>query len=169
MSSRSWERKVRKNQSQLVKARKKQGIKAPLPGAAKEDRYRGRSIAAPILLILFITLYVILAASSPDFVPSSMFYVTIALYVLLAVFFFLRRPYIAVGKDYVQTRKFTGDKRLAVAAIKGITIQSGYVVIEQQKGGNWVFSRLINRYPTVEIGERLEQFAKANGIAFQQK
>ncbi|MNJ66222.1 hypothetical protein D3C77_622810 [compost metagenome] len=88
---------------------------------------------------------------------------------MLAALFFFRRPYLAIGKDYVQTRRMTGDKRLAAEAIKAISIQPGYVIIEPNKGGNWVFSKVMNRYPIAEMGEKLQQFAQANGISFQQK
>ncbi|GGG88024.1 hypothetical protein [Paenibacillus radicis (ex Gao et al. 2016)] len=167
--SRSWERKVRKNMSQINKARKKQGSSGIVLGSEKKDRFTGRSFIAPILLILFIGLYVILVSSDPSFKASTMFYVTVGCYVLLALVFFFRKPYLTVGKDYVQTRKLTGDKRLNPAAIKGISVQRGYVVIEQHKGGNWVFSRVMNRYPTEEMGTRLQEFAKVHNLPFEQK
>ncbi|MFF2089730.1 hypothetical protein [Paenibacillus sp. NPDC058174] len=167
--SRSWERKVRKNMSQINKARKKQGSSGIVLGSEKKDRYTGRSFIAPILLILFIGMYVILVSSDPSFKAGTMFYVTVGCYVLLALVFFFRKPYLTVGKDYVQTRKLTGDKRLNPAAIKGISVQRGYVVIEQHKGGNWVFSRVMNRYPTDEMGARLQEFAKVHNLPFEQK
>lgn len=167
--SRTWERKVRKNTDVINKQRKKQGAPRFTPQVDKVERFKGRSYIAPILLVLFIAMYALIVTGDPEFQSTTMFWVTVGCYILLAVVFFLRRPYIAVGKDYVQTRKMTGDKRLSVAAIKAISVQSGYVIIEQQKGGNWVFSRLLYRYPTDEISERLKEFAKVNGIAFNQK
>ncbi|MGO4539036.1 hypothetical protein [Paenibacillus sp. YIM B09110] len=167
--SRSWERKVRKNMSQVNKQRKKHGEGSIVLNGEKAVKIVGRNYIAPILLLLFIGLYVILIQSQKDYQIDTMFYVTIACYVVLAGLFFLRRPYIQIGKDYVQTRRMMGDKRLTASSIKGISTQPGYVVIEPQKGGNWVFSRLINRYPTDEINEKLKLFAQANGISFQQK
>nr|WP_156282762.1 hypothetical protein [Paenibacillus sp. NEAU-GSW1] len=155
--------------SQVNKARKKQGASSIALGSEKKDRYTGRSYIAPILLVLFISMYVVLVSTSKGFKPDTMFYVTIGCYLFLALVFFLRKPYITVGKDYVQTRKMTGDKRLGVSAIKGISVQKGYVVIEQHKGGNWVFSRVLNRYPTDDISERLQEFAKVNNLPFEQK
>lgn len=167
--SRSWERKVRKNMSEVNKKRKKQGNGKMVLNGEKSDKIVGRNFIAPILLILFIGVYVVLMQNSPGFQMDTMFWITVGCYILLAMVFFFRRPYITIGKDYVQTRRMTGDKKLAAAAIKGIVVQKGYVIVEQQKGANWVFSKLTNRYPTEEIGEKLKQFAQTNGIAFQQK
>lgn len=172
MSSRSWERKVRKNQSQLNKQRKKQG-KDPLTLKTADTQleiYKGRSIIMPAFLVLFTALYVILSFSSDAYkTADTMYWVTIGLYLLLAVLFVLRRPYLAVSKEYVRSRRFGGDRNLYASNIKGISVQKGYVVIEQIKGGNWVFSRLINRYPTDEMAERLRAFAAANQITFTDK
>ncbi|MBB3110363.1 hypothetical protein FHS18_002430 [Paenibacillus phyllosphaerae] len=171
MSSRSWERKVKKNQAELNKQRKKSGH-APLSITKKEeqvDTFKGRSFILPAFLILFIALYVITTLTSDvaDDV-GVMFYVTIALYIFMAVIFALRRPYLAVGKDFVKTRRFGGDRTLYLPAIKAITIAKGSVVIEQQKGANWVFTRMINRYPTDEMAERLRAFALTNNIALKE-
>lgn len=167
--SRSWERKVRKNMSNINKQRKKQGAGQLVFNAEKSEKIVGRNYIAPILLLLFIALYIILMQSSTEFQMDTMFWITVGCYILLAAVFYFRRPYITIGKDYVQTRRMTGDKRLPASNIKAISVQPGYVVIEQQKGANWVFSKLLNRYPTDEIGDKLKLFAQANGISFEQK
>lgn len=167
--SRSWERKVRKNMSVVNKQRKKQGNDQIVFNAEKSEKIVGRNFIAPIFLIIFIGMYVFLMQSSTAFKMDTMFWVTVGCYILLAALFFFRRPYITIGKDFVQSRRLMGDKRLPVSAIKGITVQKGYVIIEQYKGGNWVFSKLTSRFPTDEIGEKLKEFALTNGIAYQQK
>ncbi len=168
--SRSWERKVRKNMSVVNKKRKKQGTGQIVFNAEKVERLVGRNYIAPILLLLFISMYVILTTTgSSEFQNGTMFWITVACYILLAALFFFRKPYIVIGKDYVQTRKMTGDKRLQASAIKSITVQKGYVAIEPQKGAHWMFSRLLNRYPTDEIAEKLQIFAQTNNITFYQK
>ncbi|KQO00719.1 hypothetical protein [Paenibacillus sp. Leaf72] len=167
--SRTWERKVRRNTNQINKNRKKQGGPSFKPAGPQSDRFVGRSYIAPILLLLFIAMYVILAQMDPQFKFDTLLGVTIGCYVFLAIVFFLRRPYITIGKNYVQTRKMTGDKRLGAEAIKTIRVQPGYVTIEPQKGSTWAFSRVFHRYPTDEISARLEQFAKDNGITYEQK
>ncbi|WP_139999206.1 hypothetical protein [Paenibacillus paridis] len=167
--SRSWERKVRKNMSVVNKQRKKQGNGQIVFNAEKSEKIVGRNYIAPIMLILFIGMYVFLMSGSSEFKMDTMFWVTIGCYILLATLFFFRRPYITIGKDYVQSRRLTGDKRIPVSGIKGIVAQKGYVIVEQHKGGNWMFSKLTNRFPTDEIAEKLQVFAQANGIPFQQK
>lgn len=167
--SRSWERKVRKNMDVVNKQRKKQGNGQIVFNAEKSEKIVGRNFIAPILLILFIGMYVILMSSSSTFKMDTMFWITVGCYILLAALFFFRRPYITIGKDYIQSRRLTGDKRIPAASIKGFSVQKGYVVVEMQKGGNWVFSKLTNGFPTDEIGDKLKLFANANGIAFQQK
>ncbi|UVI27684.1 hypothetical protein [Paenibacillus spongiae] len=173
MSSRSWERKVRKNQTQLNKQRKKQG-QAPLntsaSSAPKMDVFKGRSIVLPVFLILFISFFITMSTYSGAYKQSGwLYWVTIACYILMAVMFILRRPYLAVGKDFVKSRRFGGDKTLYAGSIKAIGLQSGSIVIEQVKGTNWVFTRLINRYPTDEMAERLRAFAAANNITINEK
>lgn len=161
---------MRKNTNQINKARKKHGVSQIGTSAApKVDRYTGRNYIFPIVLILLISMYTVFVTTDPSFEPTSMFWVTIGCYIFLALIFFLRRPYISIGKDYIQTRKMTGDKQLHVSNIKGISVQNGAVVIMQQKGANWVFSRLLNRYPTDEIGRRLQDFAKTHNLPFEQK
>ncbi|WP_028610653.1 hypothetical protein [Paenibacillus harenae] len=167
--SRSWERKVRKNMSVINKQRKKQGTGQIVFNADKSEKIVGRNFIAPILLILFIGMYVILMQNTEGFKIDTMFWITIGCYVLLAALFYFRRPYLTIGKDYVQTRRLTGDKRLPASGIKGINIQSGYVVIEPVKGANWVFSKVMNRYPTDEMAEKLRAFAQSNSIPYQQK
>lgn len=167
--SRSWERKVRKNMETVNKKRKKQGNGQIVLNAEKSDKIVGRNFIAPILLILFIGLYVLLMQSSPGFKTDTMFWITVGCYILLASVFFLRKPYITIGKDFLQTRRMTGDKRISIDAIKGITVHKGHVVVEQHKGGNWVFSKLTNRFPTDEIAAKLKHFAQVNGITYQEK
>jgi hypothetical protein len=171
--SRSWERKIQKNQQQINKRRKKQGQTPLQVGRSSSDpvdTFKGRSIIMPVFLLLFTTLYAILSAGSQYTKENStMFWVTVGCYVLLAGIFVLRRPYLSVGKDYVKTRRFGGDRMLFRDNINSITVQKGYVIIGPKKGGNWVFSRLINRYPTEDMAERLRAFASSNQIPFEEK
>lgn len=167
--SRSWERKVRKNMNVVNKKRKKQGNDQIILNAEKSEKIVGRNYIAPIMLVLFISMYVILMTGSTEFKMDTMFWVTVGCYILLAALFFFRKPYITIGKDFVQSRRLTGDKRIQAAGIKGIIVQKGYVIVQQHKGGNWMFSKLLNRFPTEEIGDKLKVFAQANNIAFEEK
>ncbi|OUM96692.1 MAG: hypothetical protein A9Z00_03670 [Thermobacillus sp. ZCTH02-B1] len=174
--SRSWERKVRKNMEQLNKRRKKAGLQAIASPGAATDRYRGRSIILPLFLLLFIGFYVYTMTwtpvdpDGPAPFETPIFWLTVAGYLALAALFWFRRPYLLVGKDYVGTRKFTGPKTLTADAIKSITVlRPGYIVIEPKKGGNWVFSRMLNRYPIDEMADRLRKFAQDNRIPFYEE
>jgi hypothetical protein len=174
--SRSWERKIRKNTEQLNKRRKKAGLGAVVSPGGVTDRYKGRNYILPALLVLFTGFYIYMVtipSEDPGTTPpveSSIFWLTIASYLALAALFWFRRPYLLVGKDFVGTRRFTGDKTLTAGAIKSITvIRPGYVVIEPKKGGNWVFSRMLNRYPIDEMADRLQRFAQENRIPYEEK
>ncbi|REJ20655.1 MAG: hypothetical protein C6W55_06580 [Thermobacillus sp.] len=174
--SRSWERKVRKNTEQLNKRRKKAGLKAVASPGAVTDRYRGRNYVLPALLILFIGFYIYMMtipADDPNTTnpfETPIFWLTVACYLALAALFWFRRPYLLVGRDFVGTRKFTGDKTLTASAIKAITvIRPGYIIIEPKKGGNWVFSRMLNRYPIDEMADRLQRFAEDNRIPYTEQ
>ncbi|MCU6708201.1 hypothetical protein M6D81_05700 [Paenibacillus sp. J5C_2022] len=167
--SRSWERKVRKNMSHLNKQQKKQGKGGSVLGAERKDRFVGRNYMAPVLLLIFVALYSVVMWNDPKFEATTMFWVTIALYIGLAALFFFRKPYLTIGKDYVQTRRLTGDKRIQASGIKQIAVQKGIVMITPVKGASWSFTRLINRYPTGEMAEKMKEFAAKHNIPFSEK
>ncbi|WP_054955795.1 hypothetical protein [Paenibacillus dakarensis] len=168
--SRSWERKVNKNMSQLNKQRKKQGQPTMGMNAAitsDGDVFKGRKYVLPIILIALAALYAMLgmATTAAGAGSQAMNWIGVSLYVLLAVMIFLRKPYLKVTRNTVSTMKFNRERKLTASEISKIKILKGSVVIENNaRGGNWVFSRLINRYDTQAMGERLEQFAKVNNI-----
>lgn len=167
MSRRSWERRVRRNTAHINKQRKKQGMDQLVPESEKVVRFRGRNYLLPILLLIIVAVYAVISTASTQNAATT--WTTIGLYVLLALTFFLRRPYLAVGADYVQTRRMFGDRRLRPAEIKAISVQRGYVVIQPVKGTNWVFSRLLYRYPVEEMKARLRDFADTHHIVFQEQ
>ena len=166
--SRSWERKVRKNMEQANKTRKKQGsnlINTSSGNAASNGlRFAGRNFIVPSLLIIFIAGYCFLMLTAPNYEPETMFWVTIGCYVILAMLFFFRKPYLTIGKDFVQSRRFTGDKRMPAADIKEIRVHKDYVAVMPQKGSAWTFSRVMNRFPTEEMSKELVTFAQRNNI-----
>lgn len=168
--SRSWERKVSKNMSQLNKQRKKQGqaiLGTTNTSTGDGDVFKGRKYVLPIILLALAVLYALLGLATVDAGAGSktMNYIGVSLYILLALMIFLRKPYLKVGRSTVSTFKFNRERKLTASEISKIRILQGSVVIENKaRGGNWVFSRLINRYDTKAMGERLEQFAKVNNI-----
>ncbi|MBE9915747.1 hypothetical protein G8C92_17160 [Paenibacillus donghaensis] len=178
--SRSWERMVQKNSSQLNKQRKKQGKPSlsSSSGSATADIFKGRNYVLPITLVALAALYLWLGlASQQQAMNSSLSWIVVVLYVLLALVIFLRRPFLKVDKNSLSTIKFNRDRRLTSDQIEKIKVGAGSVVIEMKgtkdrkgrvrKGGNWVFTRLINRYDTDAMSERLERFAKLFNIPFE--
>lgn len=172
--SRSWERMVRKNTSTINKSRKKQGGKGFVPEASRIERFKGRNFILPIVILFFTGFYAYVSFIARRAVPvegqgsenDALYWVTIACYILLAMLFFFRRPYLNVAKEFIQTRRITGDKLLRASGIKKIRVQDGYVVVEQVKGPSWTFSRFLNRFPTDDITVRLKAFAKDNQVEF---
>lgn len=164
---------VEKNSKQLNKRRKKEGKKAIPAPTQQVDRFQGRSYIVPTLLLLLVIFFIIISepwsANSAMNESATLFWVTIACYVLLSVFYYFRKPFLSVGKDYLETRRFSGFKRLKPTEIRKIVQQPGYVIIEAVKGGNWVFSRLMNRYPIERMGERLQAFASLHHIEWEKK
>jgi hypothetical protein len=169
--SRSWERMVLKNSKQINKRRKKEGKKSLGTKTPQVDRYVGRNYIVPILLFMLILLYITMAQPwSDNFMQDqTLFWVTIGCYVVLGLFYYLRRPYLAVTRDTLETRRFTGYKTLRSTEIRKITVQPGYIIVESVKGANWVFSRLMNRYPLERMSERLKTYSELHHIEMEVK
>ncbi|WP_010273565.1 hypothetical protein [Paenibacillus senegalensis] len=164
--SRKWERMVEKNQQKLYKQRQKQGKSTSLTSSSIEQtkRYLGRTWMLPLFLIGFSLCFTVLFY---DFYEgdASYWFISIA-YFLLGVFIYLvRRPSLTIGKKFVMSRRFAGDKRVEAGDIQEITLLKGYVII-QFKGrmSRWVFSKFMHRMPIEEIAEELKEFAKRNGV-----
>jgi hypothetical protein len=169
--SRSWERKVSKNQKETNKRRKKEGKQGIGSAKPQIDRFQGRNYVVPSLLLLLILFYIVLSQPWSDkfLQDPTLFWVTISCYILLGVFYYFRRPYLAVSRDALETRKFTGYKTMRPSDIRKIVIQPGYVIIESVKGANWVFSRVLNRYPISRMAERLKVFSELHRIEMEVK
>lgn len=169
--SRSWERMVQRNAKKVDKRRKKEGKPSLSSKTAQVDKFSGRNFIFPALLILLMVFYVVVFAPWATDVKqdTTMFWVTLGCYALLALFYFMRRPYLGVTRDTLETRKFTGYRTLRPGDIRKIVLSPGYVVIEPAKGTNWVFSKFINRFPIDTMGERLKSFAEANRVELEVK
>ncbi|OAB44522.1 hypothetical protein [Paenibacillus glacialis] len=177
--ARSWERMVQKNKNQLNKQRKKQGKSSissfsDLGSVVSGDTFKGRKIALPVVLVLLACLYGLLGVASSTVNKGegintpTMTWLIMGAYILLGVIIYFRRPYLLVGKDTLQTTRLNRVRNVSATSITNIKVAKGSVVIEQKgKGGNWVFTRLINRYDIQAMGVRLEEFAKANNIPFE--
>ncbi|MFD1774526.1 hypothetical protein [Paenibacillus rhizophilus] len=171
--ARSWERMVQRNSQQVNKKRKKEGKDSIYRSsqAGQTDVYRGRNIVFPVLLAGLGALYWMIGqfdTSSGSQNSLVMNWVGVVLYFALAAMMFFRRPYLKVERARVSTFKFNRQKFLDAADIEKIIISRKSVSIKPKaKRGHWIFSRLINRYDTVAMGERMDQFAKLNKIPLE--
>ncbi|MCM3631710.1 hypothetical protein [Paenibacillus camelliae] len=166
--SRSWERKVKKNMDQINKQRKKAGVGNLVLNTEKKHEltFKGRNYVLPIVLIFFIGMYNIISLMNPEFEFSTMYWLTIIAYVALAALFFFRKPYLTIGKDYIQSRRMMGDKQLFAVAIKEIKVQAGYIFIVPSHGSSWAFNRTFNRFPIDEMSVELKKFADKFNITW---
>ncbi|GIP59370.1 hypothetical protein MKX50_13660 [Paenibacillus sp. FSL W8-0186] len=172
----SFDRKVERNQMKLNKKGKNpQGNKAGRTGTGSRmgargdgDVFKGRKIILPLLLILLAGLYagVALAGGSAE-VSTTMFWLTIVLYVILAIALFLNKPYLRINKNYLFTAKLNRDRMLEAGQISKITATPNKITITPKAGGqNWVFYRKRNLFDTPAMAERLETFAKTHKVDF---
>jgi len=159
--SRSWERKVKKNMDQINKQRKKAGVGNLVLNQEKKQEitFKGKNFVLPIVLIAFIGMYIIVSLMNPKFEISGMFWFTILAYVALAALFYFRKPYLTIGKDYLQSRRMMGDKQLFAVATKEIKVQGGYIIIVPNHGSSWAFNKTFNRFPIDEMTVELKKFA----------
>ncbi|GAA4860552.1 hypothetical protein GCM10023310_44770 [Paenibacillus vulneris] len=163
--SRKWERMVLKNSKKVNKARAKQG--KPLLSESSSDgavTLRGRSWFMPLLLVC-VGIFCFIAFRN-NYQNDSLYWVTGGSYMVLGLFIFLvRRPFLKVGKDYLVSRRFGGDRRVEPAQIQEIVIQKDAVAIALTTGKNkWVFTKLFHQFNMEELSEQLKQFAARNHV-----
>jgi len=153
---------------QINKQRKKAGVGNLVLNQEKkhETKFKGRNYVLPIVLIAFIGMYIIVSLMNPKFEITGMFWFTIIAYVALASLFFFRKPYLTIGKDYLQSRRMMGDKQLFAVAIKEIKVQGGYIIIVPNHGSSWAFNKTFNRFPIEEMTVELKKFAEKFNIAW---
>ncbi|MNI35047.1 hypothetical protein D3C73_890580 [compost metagenome] len=133
--------------------------------------FLGRKIILPVLLVLLAGLYggIGLIGSASE-LNSSLYWITIGLYLLLALTIFLRKPYLRVNKNWLYTSKFNRDKLLEAGNIKSIKVSRNKVtIVPNSKDANWIFYRTRNLFNTEAMGDTLEQFAKAYHVPFERE
>lgn len=166
--SRKWERMVQKNSKTVNKSRAKQG-KPPVSESASDGSVtiRGRSWMFPALLFC-IGIFSFIAFRGTAH-SDNLYWVTGSSYIALSLFiFFVRRPFLKIGKDYLVTRRFSGDKRVNVEQIKEILIQKDAVVISvTTMKSKWIFTKLFQQVDIAALSEQLQQFAQRNAIAIK--
>ncbi len=163
--SRKWKRMVERNYDQVSKQRSKQ--EKTLPGVQLQadgtEKIRGRSIILPITMIAIVSLFVLLYGSQAGEDP--LFWVTVSAYSFLAIVYFLRRPYLKIGRSFISTRRLGRDQIVEAKDIASVTAGDGYVAIDfKSKRRKWFFSRMMNLYPTDRMAERLLLFVQRHDI-----
>ncbi|AHV97721.1 hypothetical protein [Paenibacillus sabinae] len=174
--ARSWERMVQRNSQQINKRRKKEGKESIYRSspAGQTDVYKGRNIIFPVLLAALGILYWMIGqfdTSSASQNSLMLNWVGVVLYFALAAMIFFRRPYLKVERARVSTFKFNRQRFLEASDIEKIVISRNSVSIKPKatKRGQWTFSRLLNRFDTSVMGERMEQFANQHKISVEHK
>ncbi|CAM3521848.1 hypothetical protein [Marinicrinis lubricantis] len=163
--ARKWKRMVEKNTKDLNQKRKKTG-RPQLSNS--EDGYvtfKGRSIVLPSLLLGVAVLFFLSYSRVAE--KDGMFWFTISMYALLAVFYYFRRPYLNVARNYISTRRMGREIFLKPSEIEAITVSKTNISIALKgKKSKWGFSATWNLYPIEQMDGALKEFAAKNSIAY---
>jgi len=164
--SRKWERMVARNRAELNQRREKQGL-GKVTSTGTELTFKGRSYLFPFVLLVIASLYGFINISAGD--TNTLFWVTIALYLLLCLyFFFIRRPYLKFIGNEIMTRKLGRERTANLADIEKIVFQRGTVVITiKDERTEWFFSRGMQLFQTNKMADHLEKIAQKRNIPFE--
>ena len=160
--SRKWERMVERNTKSMNRLRAKSG-KAPIGTKTEAEPIKGRSWVFPLVLVVVGLLF---GVTIPPEARGALHQITIALYLLLALFhFFLRRPFLKATKNELVWRTYAGDRTVKPGDVATITIgdRKSVVVLKDGKTKR-SFSRWYHLYPMDEVNKALSSFAAAHGI-----
>lgn len=165
--SRKWERLVKKNKKNTNKQRAKYGKTLVTETKDARERFKGRSWLLPAFLVLFSVFFMISFGGIYD---EGMYWFTIISYMALGlIIYFLRRPFLTLGKNDISSRRFSGEKFVKAADIEHISLSPGYIVIKvKNTRTSWVFSRLLHRFETNDMTASLRQFAHNNGVPIKE-
>jgi hypothetical protein len=160
-----WQRQVERNTKKVNLQRKRIGASPISQTTKKDEKQKGRSWMLSLFLVLIGCFYMV---TFWDVDRNGLYWVTVIMYFILAlIVFYLRRPFLGIGKSSLTTRKFAGLRVKKAEEISKIEIQPGIIIIEfNDSSSKWVFSRLINRYNLTEMADELQEFASKNKINF---
>ena len=162
--SRKWDRMVQRNAERLNKQRKKRGKPGIAVGRANLDVFRGRNVTLPVLFLLIAFFLAVVPSES-----VTLQWITAGLYGLMALYFFFRRPYLAVGRSALAVRGIGRERWAAADQIASIHAGRGTtLIVLKQRRRRWTFTRWLNGYPTDAMNARLKQFAAQHGIPFHE-
>ncbi|MFD2673030.1 hypothetical protein [Marinicrinis sediminis] len=166
--SRKWKRMIDKNSSQLNQQRKKKGQPELSSGPVSYQLYKGRSLILPSFLMLIGILFFFTYSQAGN--QDTLYWFTVGMYVLLAIYYYFRRPYLKIMKNELATRKLGREVYLKPAEIQSIAYDGkGIAISLQNKRTKWMFSKGLNRYPVDAMATSLKEFALKNGITYSNK
>src|SRR5690554_2115817 len=123
-----WERQVERNAKKVNLQRKRMGQTPISQSTKKDDKQKGRSWMLALFLVLVGLFYMV---TFWDVDRNGLYWLTVIMYFVLAlIVFFLRRPFLGIGKSSLTTRKFAGMRVKKAQEIKKIEIQPGVIIIE---------------------------------------
>lgn len=168
--SRKWERMVEKNSKQLNQRRKKTGVQPISVASTQEqmDVFKGRSWFLPALLVSCSLFFAIVSSTMAE--NQSFYWITVLGYLVLGVMYFLRRPYVKVGRNKLSTRRLGIEKFFGADEIEEISVLRGSIAIQMKgKKTRWVLSKFQSLYDITALSARLKKFAEMNGISYKEE
>lgn len=164
--SRKWERMVKKNTKVVNKSRAKHGKPTISQTVSSDDSVTIKGRNWTLSLFLFcVGIFCFIAFQNTN-QDEYLYWLTGGSYMLLSLFMFgVRRPQLKIGKDYLGSRRFTGDKRVPASDIKEIVLSSDAVVISLNSSKiRWSFTRFYHRMDISAMSERLKEFAANHAV-----
>ena len=165
--SRKWEREIERNQKQMERLRKNQKTQTTSKFGNKQV-FKGRSVILPVFLLLasFFFMFVLDVLGERDL----FYWLSIGSYWLLALIFFLRRPYLAIGSSELTTQRWTKEIHLKPSEVEEIILANdSTVIVAKASKHRWVFSRIPHFYPMQELNRALKQYADKHDISITEK
>ncbi|ANS74643.1 hypothetical protein AWM70_08630 [Paenibacillus yonginensis] len=170
--SRSFERKVEKNRQKYNLNQQKKGVKPGNTLGSKGEGvvFRGRNVLLPLLFIVLGAMYAAMGFIGGTENINTLYVITVALYFLLGIVIYLRRPYLRIYKNKLFTSKFNRDRSLDAGSISKIKWSGKTItIVTKTKEPNWTFSGSRNFYNMDELGSALQEYAAAHGVELERK
>ncbi|WP_197483457.1 hypothetical protein [Paenibacillus elgii] len=169
--SRKWQRMVRKNTKVTNVQRKKSGKETIAESSASDNSvtFKGRSWFLPLILVATgIFCFIIFRGQAGQ---DQMYWFTGASYIFLALLiYWVRRPLLKIGPDSLTSRRFGGDRTMSADMIDEISVTKDSIFITlKPKGARWGYTKFYHQFPVDAAGEKLQEFAQKNQVAFKQE
>lgn len=167
--SRQWERMVLKNKKQINKRRVKTGQpKISASPSEQMETFYGRSWFLPALFVAISAFFATISIAFYE--ADTLLWATIGAYLLLGLMYYLRRPYLKVGKKQVATKRMGVERYLQAEEMESIMVQPGSVTIKlKEKKNRWVFTKFQNLYDIPALSARLKLFAQQHQIKYEEE